>query len=467
VGRLREARLGQQQLLQLVDAWVWQSDVDHQITLWRPPHNAPASAWARDMPPGTQICDRFELLADLPSPGAFRARLDSQAALADLRVRRTDAGPDTPWRLQAVPQFDGNGRFSGYLGSATPLGDDEQRRFDQAVLGCLWHEPGTVAIALKPRADGAWSIAALSDDAARLLNTDANSARNGDWAQLCQALPAPLANQLATLAPGQTREAAPWTLQLHALGQGEQSAAAGRLLLLRQSLPAVAEDTVSASDHESFTYTISHDLRAPIRVVDGFTRILKEDYGRFLDRIGNDHLDRVLAAAARMNSMIDALLALSRLQSQPLQRKPVDLSQLAGFIMEDLRRESPERASEVQIEAGIIVNGDPTLLRIAMDNLMGNAWKYSGQCAVTHIEFRSEQQDGRTVLVVADHGAGFDMRFADRLFGVFQRLHSPKDFQGTGVGLASVRRILRRHGGDIWAESEVGQGARFYFTLAP
>ena len=176
-------------------------------------------------------------------------------------------------------------------------------------------------------------------------------------------------------------------------------------------------------------------------------------------------LDRVLAAASRMNSMIDALLALSRLQSQPLQRRPVDLSQLATYIVDDLRRESPERAAEVQIEPGIVVEGDPTLLRIAMDNLIGNAWKYSGQCALTHIGFRRELQDGRPVMVVSDQGAGFDMRFADRLFGVFQRLHSPKDFQGTGVGLASVRRILRRHGGDIWAESEVGKGARFYFTI--
>jgi light-regulated signal transduction histidine kinase (bacteriophytochrome) len=269
---------------------------------------------------------------------------------------------------------------------------------------------------------------------------------------------------VASLAPGQSREEGDWTLSLHELPPIGQ-APGGRLLTLRPVVRAADPDSVSASDHESFTYSVSHDLRAPIRVVDGFARILKEDYGRFLDRIGNDHLDRVLAAAARMNSMIDALLALSRLQSQPLQRKPVDLSQLATFIMEDLRRETPERAAEIRIEPGIVVHGDPTLLRIAMDNLLGNAWKYSGQCSTTHIDFHREQRDGRTVMVVADQGAGFDMRFADRLFGVFQRLHSPKDFQGTGVGLASVRRILRRHGGDIWAESEVGKGARFYFTL--
>jgi signal transduction histidine kinase len=218
-------------------------------------------------------------------------------------------------------------------------------------------------------------------------------------------------------------------------------------------------------DHESFVYSISHDLRAPIRVVEGFARILKEDYGRFLDRIGNDHVDRILAAAARMNSMIDALLGLSRLQSQPLKRQPVDLSQLARYIVDDLRSHEPERETDIRIESGLVVQGDPTLIRVAMENLVGNAWKYSGQAPRTLIELRREQRGGQPTFVVADAGAGFDMRFADRLFGVFQRLHSAKDFQGTGVGLASVRRIIRRHGGEIWAESEVGRGARFYFTL--
>ncbi|HEX7686916.1 MAG TPA: ATP-binding protein, partial [Burkholderiaceae bacterium] len=226
--------------------------------------------------------------------------------------------------------------------------------------------------------------------------------------------------------------------------------------------PAPAAD---AGDQESFIYSVSHDLRAPIRVVEGFARILKEDYGRFLDRIGNDHVDRILAAAARMNSMIDALLALSRLQSQPLKRQPVDLSQLARYVVDDLRGNEPDREADIHIEPGLVVHGDPTLIRIAVENLVGNAWKYSAQAPRTRIELRREDVNGQPAFVVADAGAGFDMRFADRLFGVFQRLHSAKDFQGTGVGLASVRRIVRRHGGDIWAESEVGKGARFYFTL--
>jgi light-regulated signal transduction histidine kinase (bacteriophytochrome) len=273
-----------------------------------------------------------------------------------------------------------------------------------------------------------------------------------------------LADAAAQLTPGQSREEGDWAMSLLPVGD-DQGGDAGRLVLLRPKAPADLPDAAAVEEQASFAYSVSHDLRAPIRVVEGFARILKEDYGRFLDRIGNDHLERVLAAAARMNSMIDALLALSRLQQQPLSRKPVDLSQLGAFIIEDLRREHPERVVEVTIEPGMLVHGDPTLLRIALENLLGNAWKYSSQVPLAKIEFRHEQHDGQRVMLVADNGAGFDMRFADRLFGVFQRLHSANDFQGTGVGLASVRRIIRRHGGDIWAEAEVGKGARFYFTV--
>jgi light-regulated signal transduction histidine kinase (bacteriophytochrome) len=219
------------------------------------------------------------------------------------------------------------------------------------------------------------------------------------------------------------------------------------------------------SDQEAFSYTVSHDLRAPIRVVEGFTRIVKEDYGRVLDRIGIDHLDRVLGAAARMNNMIDALLALSQLATQPLARQPVNLSQLAGFVIDDLRRGAPERHVEVQIQPDLIALGDPTLLRVVLENLLGNAWKYSARTSPARIAFGLGSAGGAPSYTVRDNGAGFDMRYADRLFGVFQRLHSASDFQGTGVGLASVRRIIRRHGGEIWAESEVGRGARFHFTL--
>jgi light-regulated signal transduction histidine kinase (bacteriophytochrome) len=225
-----------------------------------------------------------------------------------------------------------------------------------------------------------------------------------------------------------------------------------------------AESSELLSEQAAFSYTVTHDLRAPIRVVEGFARILKEDYGRVLDRIGNDHLDRVLAAAARMNSMIDALLTLANLSAQPLARQPVNLSQLAGFVVDDLKRATAERKVEVEIAPGMVVDGDPTLLRLVLENLLGNAWKYTGKCQAPEVWLERRAQHPDT-FSVRDNGAGFDMRFADRLFGVFQRLHSASDFQGTGIGLASVRRIIRRHGGEVWAEAEVDRGASFHFRL--
>ncbi|MFM9917115.1 MAG: sensor histidine kinase [Rhizobacter sp.] len=232
------------------------------------------------------------------------------------------------------------------------------------------------------------------------------------------------------------------------------------------TVPSLTAMTIPAEqDAESFSYTVSHDLRAPIRVVEGFTKIVKEDYGRLLDRVGNDHLDRVLGAAARMNSMIDALLALSQLTAKPVSRQPVNLSQLAGFVVDDLRRHWPQHAVAVHIDPGMQVHGDPTLLRVVLENLLGNAWKYTGKCAAPEVWFERCTDTNTPSFTVRDNGAGFDMRFADRLFGVFQRLHSATEFQGTGVGLASVRRIVHKHGGEVWAESEVGKGASFHFSL--
>lgn len=226
------------------------------------------------------------------------------------------------------------------------------------------------------------------------------------------------------------------------------------------AVPSLAEEIAA------FSYTVTHDLRAPLRVIDGFSRILKEDYGKQFDRMALDHLDRVLGAAARMNAMIDAMMAQARLSTQTLSRELVDLSQMAQGIAEDLRRQAPERQVDFQIEPGLEALGDPTLLRQVLDNLLSNAWKYSGQQAHAVIAFRREATGQESpAFVVSDNGAGFDMKSSERLFGLFQRLHSASEFPGNGVGLASVQRIIRRHGGRIWAEAEPQRGARFHFTL--
>ena len=244
------------------------------------------------------------------------------------------------------------------------------------------------------------------------------------------------------------------------------------------SEPAVPDDdgvpALSEADQEVLRYALSHDLRAPLRVVDGFTRILKEDYGKVLDRVGNDHLDRVLAASNRMNGMIDAILAQAQLAREPVERERIDLSLLAKEVVKDLsdleRDEGlvtgqASRRAEFKVVDGMVAEADPTLVRRVLDNLMGNALKYSAKVAHPCIEVGVMPATNPAVFYVKDNGAGFDMQHADKLFGLFQRLHSAKEFPGTGVGLAGVKNIISRHEGRVWAEAQSGQGACFYFTL--
>lgn len=213
--------------------------------------------------------------------------------------------------------------------------------------------------------------------------------------------------------------------------------------------------------------SLSHDLRAPLRVIDGFSRILKEDYGSLLDKRGNDHLDRILAATQRLNGMIDVLMGLAQLGAQPLQRKPVDLSALAHRILDDLRHSEPTRQVQLEVQADLVRWGDPDLLSRVMENLLGNAWKYSAKNSESRIRFCTQRlPNGRTAYEVHDNGVGFDMRLVGQLFAPFQRLHSASDFSGDGVGLVTVKRIIERHGGEVGATGEPGRGSVFWFTLA-
>ena len=216
---------------------------------------------------------------------------------------------------------------------------------------------------------------------------------------------------------------------------------------------------------EAFSYSVSHDLRAPLRAVDGFSRILLDEYADCLDETGQDRLRRVRAAAQKMATLIDDLLKLSRITRSELKREDVNLSALADEVIEELRKQEPERIVQCAIEPGVIVWGDVRLLRVVLDNLIGNAWKFTSKRPEARIEFGRQMQDDEPVYFVRDNGAGFDMAYAEKLFGAFQRLHDSSEFPGTGIGLATAQRIIHKHGGRIWAEGAVEQGAIFYFTL--
>ncbi|MCG8417310.1 MAG: ATP-binding protein [Proteobacteria bacterium] len=224
---------------------------------------------------------------------------------------------------------------------------------------------------------------------------------------------------------------------------------------------------VANCELESFSYTVSHDLRQPLRHIDGFSQVLVEDCSDQLDEQGKKYLARVRAAAQRMGQLIDDLLTLSRISRQSLQRNEVDLSQMVREIADGLSATQPERRVDWSIAAQITVNADPHLVRIAIENLLGNAWKFTQHRDGARIEFGLADDDTDEVpaCFIRDNGAGFDMKYANKLFGAFQRLHSEDEFEGTGIGLATVERIIRRHGGRVWAEGKVGTGATFYFTL--
>jgi signal transduction histidine kinase len=244
------------------------------------------------------------------------------------------------------------------------------------------------------------------------------------------------------------------------------------LALARQQLEQrvaerTAQLTVANRELEAFSYSVSHDLRAPLRGIDGFSLALLEDYGAQMDATARSYLDRIRAATQRMGILIDDLLQLARVSRTEMRMEDCDLSALAESVMEDLRRSAPRRAAEITIEPGLRAWADPTLLRVVLENLLGNAWKFTAKRAVTQIALRRQDSSGAPVFSVADNGAGFDPAHAGQLFSPFQRLHPASEFPGTGIGLATVQRILQRHGGRAWADAQPGQGATFYFTLLP
>lgn len=224
---------------------------------------------------------------------------------------------------------------------------------------------------------------------------------------------------------------------------------------------------VTNKELEAFSYSVSHDLRAPLRTIDGFSLALMEDFSDSLNDEGRDYIARVRNGVQRMGTLIDALLQLSRVTRSEVVPEDVDMTTLATLVFNEVKALEPERDLSFKAEPGVTARGDARLIRIAFENLIGNAAKFTSKTPGALIEFGSSVREGQTVYFIRDNGAGFDMQYVDRLFTAFQRLHGDRDFKGSGIGLATVSRIIRRHHGTIWAEGEIGHGAAFYFTLTP
>ncbi|HEY6871211.1 MAG TPA: ATP-binding protein [Geobacteraceae bacterium] len=228
-----------------------------------------------------------------------------------------------------------------------------------------------------------------------------------------------------------------------------------------------AKEAADAANREleAFSYSVSHDLRAPLRAIDGFSQALLDDYRNLLDDTGADYLRRVRGATQRMAQLIDDLLKLSRLTRGELNIGEVDLSGLARGVAAELQKPQSGRRVTFRIAEGLSARCDANMLKVVLENLLGNAWKFTGKKEGATIEFGATEAGGTAAYFVRDDGAGFDMAYSDKLFATFQRLHLEKEFPGTGIGLSLVQRIIRRHGGRVWAEGAVGRGATFYFTL--
>jgi light-regulated signal transduction histidine kinase (bacteriophytochrome) len=246
----------------------------------------------------------------------------------------------------------------------------------------------------------------------------------------------------------------------------ERKQAQERVTKLNKELERHAAQLSSANKElEAFSYSVSHDLRAPLRGIDGWSLALLEDYGDHFDKQGRQYLDRVRSETQRMGQLIDDMLQLSRLTRAEMRQEPVNLSGLAQTIAARLQETEPGRQVDFNIQAGLSARGDASLLEAVLSNLLGNAFKFTSQRAQARIEFGQTETHSQRVFFVRDNGAGFDMAYAEKLFGAFQRLHKASEFPGTGVGLAIVQRVIHRHGGRVWVEAVVNDGATFYFTL--
>jgi signal transduction histidine kinase len=423
-----------------------------------------------------------DLYADTANRAAMdRARDDGLPRATETAYVLTRAAPDADADLALRPGFV---VYLPVYGQGEPTGTvAERRRALEGFIVGAFRRDGLLDAVFGGRVDPAIDFEVYSEEDAgsSALLYDADQVRRAGAAGYDQLLTEERSIEVAgrewslyfATLPGFEREGqSKLPLFVLATGAGVSLFLFGiSSMLVRSRLRAerASEDLADANrelegtnrELEAFSYSVSHDLRAPLRTIDGFSQILAEDYADKLDDEGLDYLARVRTASRHMAELIDDLLDLSRVGRRPLKRERVDLSALAAGIANDLKRSEPDRDVDFVVEEGVVARGDVGLLKVALENLIGNAWKFTSREARATIRFGVSGG----AFYVSDDGAGFDAAYKDKLFGAFQRLHGPGEFEGTGIGLATVARIVHRHGGEVWAEGAVGEGATFFFTL--
>ena len=487
-------------LMEFSADWYWEQDEQLHFTMFTGKSAGPAESFARVMI-GKAAWELPQLLnADDENWVRYRALTGERREFRDLRLSRIDAkGRTRHFNVSGQPMFDSAGGFRGYRGvgrdiTAEHAATEALRRneahlqlFAENIQQVLWIvdiderrtvyvSPAYESVWKRPResllADPtAWMEAVHPEDRER-VRIAAGHVTDGDYSVEYRILwpdgSERWIHDRAFAVPRQEGE--PRRMVGISRDFTERKNAYEAIRALNSTLEQkVAERTAvmeaALRELESFCYSISHDLRSPLRAIHGYSRILLDEHAPLLNDEGRDLLGRVSRATLQMSEMIDSLLALARVSFNEISWEAVDLGAMARQIAIELRDSAPDRAVVFRIDEDARASGDPALLRIVLHNLLDNAWKYTSRVPRAQIEFSVASTPEGPAFYVRDNGAGFDMEHSARLFGAFQRLHSPREFEGTGIGLASAQRIIRHHRGRIWADSAPNRGATFYFTL--